>query len=550
MEDLSIKDAEGHSAKVTSLSTADVDTLNALIGVVNNLSGSATATRNLDELVYSISPLSDAALHLADGDTILSNGIYSRYYAKKLADYNKAPTVANARHIGTLTNNNGVYSGFSITDYPSMDLPFKPDSNTWEINFKITTGSNITSANAIFDGGNSTISVAARIYSSKFQLFLSSNGTSWNLADGSTGSYTLLQNTAYYIKISFSGSTYTLSYSTDGISYTADITINNSTVIYNNTKLVIGVAYGIGSVPADAFSGSIDLNESYIKINGSLWWKGAVKRGFTNEEYFQSMVNTYGSCGKFVLDTTNGTLRLPKLTGFLEGTTSLDALTELTQAGLPDIEGQFNAWSPWGTAGAQGAFSPSLEQPFGINHYTGDGDRASVIKLDASHSSPIYGNSPTVQPQSISVYVYIVLASVIKTDITVDIDNVATDLNTKASKSLDNVTNSANILMAHNAMPSSRYIQLSVPSNGGTYTAPADGYFFLDCVPSGGNWVVIDSNTYRIVRNSAQGLVDCTILFPCVKGTVITVTWEEGVNLMISYHKGFRFYYAEGSKNE
>ena len=136
----------------------------------------------------------------------------------------------------------------------------------------------------------------------------------------------------------------------------------------------------------------------------------------------------------------------------------------------------------------------------------------------------------------------------------IDLNSIITDLNSKADKDLSNSvstwSNSAKVMIAHNAMPSSRYIQLSVPSNGGTYTAPADGYFFLDCIPSGGNWIMIDSNTYRIVSNSAQGSVDCTILFPCVKGTVITVEWENGINLMISYHKGFRFYYAEGALSE
>ena len=49
--------------------------------------------------------------------------------------------------------------------------------------------------------------------------------------------------------------------------------------------------------------------------------------------------------------------------------------------------------------------------------------------IDASRSSSIYGNSTTVQPQSIKVFYYIVIATTTKTEIEVDIDEVITDLN-------------------------------------------------------------------------------------------------------------------------
>ena len=56
-----------------------------------------------------------------------------------------------------------------------------------------------------------------------------------------------------------------------------------------------------------------------------------------------------------------------------------------------------------------------------------------VYELSRSCSSSIYGNSSTVQPQSIKVFYYIVIATKTKTDIEVDIDEIATDLNNKAN---------------------------------------------------------------------------------------------------------------------
>ena len=60
--------------------------------------------------------------------------------------------------------------------------------------------------------------------------------------------------------------------------------------------------------------------------------------------------------------------------------------------------------------------------------------------MDASRSSPVYGKSTTVQPQTIKSLLYICVANSVKTQIQVDIDNIATDLNGKADRDLSNAT--------------------------------------------------------------------------------------------------------------
>lgn len=156
---------------------------------------------------------------------------------------------------------------------------------------------------------------------------------------------------------------------------------------------------------------------------------------FTTESAWQTAVSTYGVCGKFVYDSTNNTVRLPKVTGIIEGTTDVTALGDLVEAGLPNIEGKLqfvdnNARTLYHSL-LTGCFSDSGEDSHGVGNFGSPSGAATSVKFDASLSSSIYGNSTTVQPQTIKAFYYIVIATSSKTDIQVDIDEIATDLNGK-----------------------------------------------------------------------------------------------------------------------
>jgi hypothetical protein len=162
---------------------------------------------------------------------------------------------------------------------------------------------------------------------------------------------------------------------------------------------------------------------------------------FTTEANWQTSVTNFGSCGKFVYDSVNNTVRLPKITGFIEGTTDVNALGDLVEAGLPNITGRISS----------GSYHPEYQGAFYYADYNSSsspntGGATQVSLFDASRSSSIYGNSSTVQPQSIKVLYYIVIATSTKTDIQVDIDEIATDLNGKADTDLSNVPSSKGIL--------------------------------------------------------------------------------------------------------
>ena len=155
---------------------------------------------------------------------------------------------------------------------------------------------------------------------------------------------------------------------------------------------------------------------------------------FTTEADWQVTVNTYGICGKFVYDSTNNTVRLPKITGFTEGTITPSVLGNLTEAGLPNITGTLDirgdaSRSASSSSVVDGAFEKH-EQSTNVFEDSNVGGGV-YFDFDASRSNSIYGNSDTVQPQSIKVLYYIVIATTTKTDIEVDIDEVMTDLNMK-----------------------------------------------------------------------------------------------------------------------
>lgn len=179
-------------------------------------------------------------------------------------------------------------------------------------------------------------------------------------------------------------------------------------------------------------SGSYDAFVSYI---ARLYAADPTANYFTTEANWQASVLTYGVCGKFVYDSVNNTVRLPKVTGFVEGTIDANALGDLVEAGLPNITGTaiFGA-DITDTTGALYISRYNLKNENGSGANNGD-----ELAIDASHSNAIYGNSNTVQPQSINVFYYIVVATTTKTDIEVNIDEIATDLNGKADIDLSNI---------------------------------------------------------------------------------------------------------------
>ncbi len=399
------------------------------------------------DTIFRLLPSTDGNKHLLDGALIQGEGINAAFvnYIANLHN-NVMPQYSNVAIIGGTVDTDGVLSGFSGNNWAQINrvVPYST-ANTIDIQLKITTGTLDTTNYKCFYSPIDMNSKGVNIQitpDNLLMLFVSSNnGISWDIVDGLTGVTSVQSNTTYYLRYTFDGSSHKLYSSTTGAFASEEIlevSVNNSTRP-SNSSVSLGVQAWAETKPNYYFRGSIDLNESYINIDGQRWWSGRQTAGFLPEAEWQESITQYGVCGKFVYDSINNTVRLPKVTGIVEGTLDANALGDLIKAGLPNITGNFGVYYQSSTV--DGAFS--ITSSTNINRFpsgNGEGFRHS-INFDASRDSAIYKNNfNKVQPQTIKGYFYIVIATAAKTDTQLNIDNIATDLYGKADTDLSNCT--------------------------------------------------------------------------------------------------------------
>lgn len=99
--------------------------------------------------------------------------------------------------------------------------------------------------------------------------------------------------------------------------------------------------------------------------------------------------------------------------------------------------------------------------------------------------------------------------------------------------------------IAHQAMPSDKYINLTLGSSGTSYTAPADGYVCFYMSQPSEHWlqVYLSNETARLRVRTYQNTNDIACWLPVSKGDIfyLEYTYNSG-----SYQ--FRFIYAQGAQ--
>ena len=294
---------------------------------------------------------------------------------------------------------------------------------------------------------------------------------------------------------------------------------------------------------------------------------------FTTEENWQETVGRYGVCGKYVYNATNNTIRIPKVTGIIEGTADVNALGNIVAAGLPTLttatsgnhthsgttgkgsahshtRGTMNITGTFGT----GAITPSLYKADTSGAFYNSGsdgnfyastptkeDRTSKITFNASrnwtgstssesshtHSYSISSSGShnhtinwgtttnTVQPQTVKMFVYVVVATdIVKSDSAIDLDNIISDLNGKADINGSNMVNSlstgAKEYFSRLSLPSNVNININIPTSGDTITIPADGYICCS------NDITLTNETRRLQGNN----------MPVIKNDIVLVEYN------------------------
>ena len=248
------------NSSVKDVNIARNDSLNALANATNTLR-ETQITNCIKEIPQRIKyTLEDGTLTIKAGSVVIVP--YGTKY-----DFNI---------IGSLNiDDNNVASGFTDTNYIQLLKPFNPQSNTWEQMWKITTGEDVVTTNNFINRTPHTTNGGfnLNIKDGKLQVYICSDGSTWDIAQGFSSELTIEPNTTYYIKCSFDGNKYLVDVSTDNIEYTNYITIESNLTVYPIVQQ-IGDYSGAEN---NNFLGSIHLNECYIKINNEIWWQGKAR---------------------------------------------------------------------------------------------------------------------------------------------------------------------------------------------------------------------------------------------------------------------------------
>lgn len=254
--------------------------------------------------------------------TSSTNPVENRVITQKINEIELYKT-PNLTIVGNPTITQGQVSDFAHNKY--LQFPFALDlteATSISIVMDVTTDADVTTQQNIL---NSYYGLALAVISGHFVLALSSNGTSWDIANAITGTFDVEGSTTYFLRLSWTGTDYVLEVSTDGgDTWTTDISVA-STTIPHETQVYIGASDNLyGSGTAYPFSGSINLNKWAITYNGQIFWVGMDDAGIATRanvdlsnltEVGQNYVHRYATADKIggfkqTFDASTNTLTL------------------------------------------------------------------------------------------------------------------------------------------------------------------------------------------------------------------------------------------------
>lgn len=222
--------------------------------------------------------------------TIASNGFNPNY---------------NISGTSITVNDEGIASGFANGNVLTTNKSISFGSNTWEFKTKFRlTANNADSRLMGSAGGTSPYSPTLGIINNKLAIWLSTNGTSYNLAGQTTGTVTLQNNTDYYVKFGWDKTQYYVQYSIDDVSYITDWTLASTTPV---SEIYTPIPLGINNTSEPyPLIGTMDLKETYIKVNDKIVWDCTSTE--TSISFFDNFTRnaTYATNRNSIIDDGNG----------------------------------------------------------------------------------------------------------------------------------------------------------------------------------------------------------------------------------------------------
>ena len=179
----------------------------------------------------------------------------------------------------------------NITNADNIGKPFNPQTHQWSITIEIQTPSTYSKKTSIY-GAYETIYTMPELYlnaDGTLGLCLSSNGSTWDIADNQTSTLTLMTATKYKIVLAYTLGAYTLKVTPQSDYFANEeqtyIEISSSTPIFSDATKHLNIGYSVGS---NCFEGNIFLQNTRILIDD------------TNIEFFAG----YLSCAPGILENS------------------------------------------------------------------------------------------------------------------------------------------------------------------------------------------------------------------------------------------------------
>lgn len=224
--------------------------------------------------------------------------------------------------VGSPTINDGIVSGFSKNDY--LSLPANPSynaSDVFEWNIKFTTPAEFTTSWLLCIA---TSSIDCGIYyAANKNIFIPiASGSAY----GEITSTNLQGNTTYIVNIVKQSDGNVVSTLKDA----------NGQVIKQQTKNIgeVSLSYSthkLGTSTSLAFSGSIDLNSTYIKVNGITWFNGKDVNFSNQNNYIINNGNLVWANPNIYLVNTNRNSYI-EIPYYATGEDCIEAKTAITQS--------------------------------------------------------------------------------------------------------------------------------------------------------------------------------------------------------------------------
>lgn len=264
------------------------------------------------------------------------------------------------------------------------------------------------------------------------KLYVSGNGTSYNIANGTKSSNIMIANTWYWIRIKYDGANYTVSTSTNGSSYSTEISVASTNLLKADSRYVLGAVATSDGELSNYFGGEFDLDECKMTVDDSdTMWVGTkyytVKKHSNGHMFYpiadkatiDKIYQMYGVAWFYGIDTANQRVFLPRNDYYFKNR-NIENVGEYIEAGLPNISGEFTSMKTWSDMTISAPFY-SIERTTSSLGGSGATYYTHRIGLDPSLSNPIYGNSDTVQPPSVGVMYYMVVGNTVTDTSNIDV---------------------------------------------------------------------------------------------------------------------------------